>query len=193
MNSKKSKHSDEFYQNLLSTYKQQRNELKKKWDRVLPFNELISDRWEKASFLNAKNGTSIYDNSYIFGKVRIGKNTWIGPFTILDGSGGLLSIGSNCSVSTGVQIYTHNTVKWAVSGGKSDYEKKPVKIGDNCYVGPNSIIGMGVTIGKGSVIGTSSFVNSKIPPHSIAFGSPAKVVGKVIIKGKTVNFEYFNK
>ena len=50
---------------------------------------------------------------------------------------------------------------------------------------------MGSSIGKCSVIGSLSFVNSKIPPYSIAFGSPAKIVGKVIVKGKKVEFKYF--
>ena len=191
MKTKKHEIPDQFYFNLISVYKKRRNEIKKKWNRVLPFNELISDRWEKAQFLNGSSGSSIYDNSYVFGKVSIGKNTWIGPYTILDGSGGKLSIGDFCSISSGVQIYTHNTVKWALNGGKSEYEKKSVRIGDNCYVGPNSIISMGVSIGKCSVIGSLSFVNSKIPPYSIAFGSPAKIVGKVIVKEKKVEFEYF--
>ncbi|HET9010008.1 MAG TPA: hypothetical protein VFN17_07800, partial [Nitrosarchaeum sp.] len=88
MKTKKHEITDQFYSNLISVYKKQRNEIKKKWDRVLPFNELISDRWEKAQFLNGLSGSSIYDNSYIFGMVSIGKNTWIGPYTILDGSGG---------------------------------------------------------------------------------------------------------
>ena len=191
MKTKKHEISDQFYSNLISVYKKRRNEIKRKWNRVLPFNELISDRWEKAQFLNGSSGSSIYDNSYVFGKVSIGKNTWIGPYTILDGSGGKLSIGDFCSISSGVQIYTHNTVKWALTGGKSEYEKKSVRIGDNCYVGPNSIISMGVSIGKCSVIGSLSFVNSKIPPYSIAFGSPAKIVGKVIVKEKKIEFEYF--
>ena len=141
--------------------------------------------------MNGLSGSSVYDSSYVFGKVSIGKNTWIGPYTILDGSGGKLSIGEFCSISSGVQIYTHNTVKWALTKGKSDFEKKSVRIGDCCYIGPNSIIGMGSSIGKCSVIGSLSFVNSKTPPYSIAFGSPAKIVGKVIVKGKKVEFKYF--
>ena len=191
MKTEKHKISDQFYANLTSLYKKRRSETKKKWNRVLPFNELISDRWEKAQFLNGLSGSSVYDSSYVFGKVSIGKNTWIGPYTILDGSGGKLSIGEFCSISSGVQIYTHNTVKWALTKGKSDFEKKSVRIGDCCYIGPNSIIGMGSNIGKCSVIGSLSFVNSKIPPYSIAFGSPAKIVGKVIVKGKKVEFKYF--
>jgi acetyltransferase-like isoleucine patch superfamily enzyme len=191
MKEKKSGPTDKFYLDLMSLYKKKQNELKKKWDRVLPINELFSDRWEKANFLNGKKGSSIYDNSYVYGKVSIGKNTWIGPYTILDGSGGKLSIGDFCSISSGVQIYTHNTVKWTLSGGKAEYEKKSVRIGNNCYIGPYSIITMGSSIGKGSVIGTLSFVNSKIPPYSIVFGSPGKIVGKVKVKGKNVEFEYF--
>ena len=191
LKTEKHKISDQFYANLISLYKKRRSETKKKWNRVLPFNELISDRWEKAQFLNGLSGSSVYDSSYVFGKVSIGKNTWIGPYTILDGSGGKLSIGEFCSISSGVQIYTHNTVKWALTKGKSDFEKKSVRIGDCCYIGPNSIIGMGSNIGKCSVIGSLSFVNSKIPPYSIAFGSPAKIVGKVIVKGKKVEFKYF--
>ena len=190
LKTEKHKISDQFYANLTSLYKKRRSETKKKWNRVLPFNELISDRWEKAQFLNGLSGSSVYDSSYVFGKVSIGKNTWIGPYTILDGSGGKLSIGEFCSISSGVQIYTHNTVKWALTKGKSEFEKKSVRIGDCCYIGPNSIIGMGSSIGKCSVIGSLSFVNSKIPPYSIAFGSPAKIVGKVIVKGKKVEFKY---
>ena len=191
MKTEKHEISDQFYSNLISLYKKRRSETKKKLNRVLPFNELITDRWEKAQFLNGLSGSSVYDNSYVFGKVSIGKNTWIGPYTILDGSGGKLTIGEFCSISSGVQIYTHNTVKWALTKGKSDFEKKSVRIGDCCYIGPNSIIGMGSNIGKCSVIGSLSFVNSKIPPYSIAFGSPAKIVGKVIVKGKKVEFKYF--
>ena len=193
LKTEKHKISDQFYANLTSLYKKRRSETKKKWNRVLPFNELISDRWEKAQFLNGLSGSSVYDSSYVFGKVSIGKNTWIGPYTILDGSGGKLSIGEFCSISSGVQIYTHNTVKWALTKGKSEFEKKSVRIGDCCYIGPNSIIGMGSSIGKCSVIGSLSFVNSKIPPYSIAFGSPAKIVGKVIVKGKKVEFKYFEQ
>jgi acetyltransferase-like isoleucine patch superfamily enzyme len=50
---------------------------------------------------------------------------------------------------------------------------------------------MGNKIGHHSVVGAHSFVNKSIPPYSIAFGIPAKVVGKVKVKGKDVSIEYF--
>jgi acetyltransferase-like isoleucine patch superfamily enzyme len=152
-----------------------RASMRKKHDRVLPLNELLTDRWEKAQYLGFGKGTSIYDSSLVIGNVKVGENTWIGPFTVLDGSGAL-SIGSNCSISAGVQVYTHDTVKWAVSGGKEKYEYAATAIEDNCYIGPNVIIAKGVTIGKGSIVGANSFVNRSFPANSKIAGTPAKVI-----------------
>lgn len=181
----------ELHENLIKLHEQLRKNKKKEWDRVIPFEELLFDRWEKAQFLKAKKKASIYQSSYVFGKVEIEKNAWIGPFTILDGSGGRIKIGEFCSISSGVQIYTHDTVKWSITGGKSKIEKSSVSIGDHCYIGPNVIISKGVKIGKGCIIGANSFVNRNIPQYSIAYGIPAKKVGTIKISGKNIKLEYF--
>ena len=148
---------------------------KKKFNRTLPFSELLIDRDKKARLLNFGKGTTIYDSSYVYGRVNVGNNTWIGPNTVLDGSG-FLKIGSYCSISSGVQIYTHSTEKWSLSGGVKPYEYKSVTIEDNCYLGPNVIIEKGITIGKGTVVGANSFVNKSFPPNSKIAGNPAKKI-----------------
>jgi acetyltransferase-like isoleucine patch superfamily enzyme len=107
--------------------------------------------------------------------VKVGENTWIGPFTILDGTGGL-EIGSYCSISAGVQIYTHDTMNWAVTGGEAPYEHAPVRIGDHCYIGPNTVISKGVKIGDRSIVGANSLVLSDIPARSKAVGCPARLI-----------------
>ena len=145
-----------------------------KWKRVLPVGEYLSDRWEKAQFLDFGTGTSIYDSSIVLGEVEVGSNTWIGPNTILDGSGGLV-IGDNCSISAGVQIYSHDTVRWAVSGGVESIEYSPTSIESNVYLGPNVVVERGVTIGAGAVIGANSLVNCDIPPNSRAWGNPCRI------------------
>jgi carbonic anhydrase/acetyltransferase-like protein (isoleucine patch superfamily) len=109
------------------------------WNRLLPFGELVVDRWDKARALGFGNGASIYDSAVVIGDVEVGSDTWVGPFVVLDGSGGL-SIGANCSISAGVQIYTHDTVRWAISGGVEEPERAPTIIGDRCYIGPNRLL-----------------------------------------------------
>lgn len=141
----------------------------------MPLNELIVERHEKSKLMGLPKGTTIHDSTHIYGDVIIGKNTWIGPFTILDGTGGL-KIGSYCSISTGVQIYSHSTDKWSTSGGELPYEYDAVEIESNCYIGPNVIIQKGVKIGKGTTIGANSFVNKSFPPNSKIVGNPAKLI-----------------
>ncbi|MGO9950875.1 MAG: acyltransferase [Dissulfurispiraceae bacterium] len=152
---------------------------KKKWNRSLPFGDCIVDRWDRAKLLGFDEGCSIYDSALVFGDVKVGKHTWIGPNTILDGSGGGLIIGDFCSISTGVQIYTHDNVKWALSSGEISSEHAPTSIGNRCYIGPNTIISKGVHIGDGCVIGALSLVNKDIPAGCKAFGIPCKVVGTI--------------
>lgn len=149
-----------------------------RWQRDLPFDELLFDRWERARSLGFGEGTSIYHNSYVYGEVKVGKHTWIGPYTLLDGSGGL-TIGDYCSISAGVHIYTHDTVRWALSGGKAAYERAPVAIGDCCHIGAQTVIAKGVTIGDHCVIGACSFVNRDVPPYTVAFGIPCRPAGRV--------------
>lgn len=166
-----------------------RDDVRKRWQRDLPLEELLFDRWDRARDLGFGEGTSIYHSSHVFGDVQVGRNTWIGPFTILDGSGGL-AIGDNCSISSGVQIYSHDTVEWAVSGGALPYRRAPVSIGSCCYIGPGTVVAKGVSVGEHSVVGVGSFVNRDVPAYSIAVGIPCRVIGRVRVEGDTVTLEY---
>lgn len=166
-----------------------RAEVSKRWNRSLPFSDELFDRWERAAFLGFGEGASIYDSSLVLGDVRVGDHTWIGPFTVMDGSGGL-SIGSYCSISAGVHIYTHDTVSWAVSGGEAPVERSAVSIASRTYIGPNAIITRGVSIGSQCVVGAAAMVNADVPDRSIVFGIPARVVGRVELEGSRVRLVY---
>lgn len=165
------------FKQLVSFIFSKRNETKEKFQRVLPIGDYISDRWEKAKYCGFGESTSIYDSSLVLGNVKVGKNCWIGPFTILDGSGGELVIGDECNISAGVHIYTHDTIDRVLYG--KDILKANVSIGNHCYIGPNVVISKGVTIGDYVVIGANSFVNKDIPSYSKAFGVPAKIKGNI--------------
>lgn len=162
---------------LKALWQARRREVDAKFKRTLPLADYVVDRWEKARELGFGEGCSIYDSVLVLGDVRVGTNTWIGPFVVLDGSGGLL-IGSHCSISAGVQLYSHDTVDWAVSGGQAQATHAPTSIGDNCYIGPNTVVAKGVRIGSGCIIGANSLVLDDIETGSKAFGTPCRVVGK---------------
>jgi acetyltransferase-like isoleucine patch superfamily enzyme len=170
----------EGYPQILRLHLALREKLKERWQRSIPFSDELFDRWERARFLGFGEGASIYDSSVVLGDVQVGAHTWIGPYTILDGSGGL-TIGAWCSISAGVQIYSHDSVAWALTGGQAGYVRVPTSIGDCCYVGPLAIIQKGVTIGTHCVVGANSFVNHDVPDYAIAMGTPCRIVGRVSI------------
>lgn len=148
---------------------------KQSFNRFLPLGEYFGDRWLRAAAYGFGEGSSIYDSAVVLGDVKVGENTWVGPNTVLDGSGGL-TIGSYCSISAGVQLYSHDSVDWAVSGGKAAYKYAKTSVGNNTYIGPNSIIAKGVRIGSGCVIGAQSFVNTDVADGQKVVGSPAKLI-----------------
>lgn len=161
---------------LKALWRSRRQEVDAEFSRTLPFGDYVVDRWEKARALGFGEGASIYDSALVIGEVGVGERTWIGPGVVLDGSGGL-SIGAFCSISAGVQIYTHDTVEWALSGGKAEPARAPTRIGDRCYIGPNSVVAKGVTIGDGCVVGAGSVVLADLPAGSRAAGAPCRIIG----------------
>lgn len=169
---------DELLSKLRALWLQRRREVAARFNRSLPLADYVVDRWEKAGELGFGRGTSVYDSVLVLGDVKVGQNTWIGPFVVLDGSGGL-TVGSNCSISAGVQIYSHDSVRWAVSGGKDAYEYAQTRIGDNCYIGPNTVIAKGVTIGNQCIVGANSLVLHDLPERTKSFGTPCRVAGPV--------------
>ena len=169
-----------------------RNEMRDTYHRVLPSGELIFNRFEKSKYLGCGEGTSIYDTSVVMGDVKIGDHVWVGPYTLLEGSNAQLTIGDYVSIDAGVMIYTHDSTKYYVSGGKCPFESGDVSIGDYTVIGTMSMIGYGVRIGSHCVVAANSFVNEDIPDYSIAAGNPAVVIGKVVLDDEEgVRFEYF--
>lgn len=128
--------------------------------------------------------TGIPDNPYnphawIIGDPVIGEGTWIGAFTVIDGSGGL-RIGSGCDISSGVQIYTHSSARRCVSGRAYPHvDRQQVQIGDRVFIGANAVINMGVTIGDEAVIGAGAVVTRDVPTRAVVTGVPARITGRV--------------
>jgi acetyltransferase-like isoleucine patch superfamily enzyme len=160
--------------------------LRRDWNRSLPFADGLFDRWERARALGFGEGASVYDSAVLIGDISVGRETWVGPNVLLDGSGGGIEIGSTCSISSGVHVYTHDTVKWALSGGKLPKRTAPVRIASCCYVGPHAVIVAGVTVGRNSVVGALSYVEADVPEFTFVAGAPARPKGRVVLSGDDV-------
>ena len=115
---------------------------------------------------------------WVVGEPEVGEGTWVGPFCLLDGSGGLV-IGRSCDLAAGVQVYTHSTARRCVTERAVDTDRAPVRIGDHSFIGAHSVVLMGVTIGSGCIIGAGSIVTTDVPDGTCARGVPARVVGTV--------------
>ena len=166
-----------------------RADMAERFDRDLPLQDLLGDRWERARHLGFGEGTSIYASAYVYGDVRVGSGTWIGPNVIRDGSGGL-RIGSGCDISAGVQIYSHDTVERVLSEGSAEIARSPTAIEDHCHIGAGAVIARGVTIGHHSVVGACAFVHRDVPPYSVVAGVPARRIGRVVVEAGAVSLVY---
>jgi acetyltransferase-like isoleucine patch superfamily enzyme len=79
-------------------------------------------------------------------------------------------IGSNVFISAGVVTVNDNlfTIK--------EQEFKGPIIKDHVKVGANAVILPGITIEENSIVGAGAVATKDIPPKSVVYGVPAKVV-----------------
>jgi len=152
-----------------------------KWDKKVPAIDALFDRWSAGEIYGFGEKTNISHLSYVTGDVTVGDQTFIGPFTIIDGSGGL-EIGSYCSIAAGVHIYSHDTIARALSGYKVDVKRASTIIGNCCFIGPNSVITKGINIGDHCFVGANSVVTFDLDSNTAVSGNPAQIIGKVIIE-----------
>ncbi len=127
--------------------------------------------------------------------ISLGDNVYIGHNVILDGTS-KIKIEEGCQIAARVSIITHSShisirlfgKNYNICNGNTDdgYILGRVIIGKYTFIGTNAIISPNLTIGKGCLIGANSFVNTDLPDYSIAYGSPAKIIGDT----RTIDKEY---
>lgn len=89
----------------------------------------------------------------------------------------LIKIGSRVTITSGVQILTHDGSAWLFhERGKRFYKYAPVIIGDDVFIGVNSIIMPGVSVGSRVIVGAGSVVTKDVPDNTVVAGNPAKAI-----------------
>jgi acetyltransferase-like isoleucine patch superfamily enzyme len=116
------------------------------------------------------------------GKIKIGQNSYIGIYNILDWSDDI-TIGNFVHIagpSTG--LWTHTSAPMCLNGipleNKSQKYRptKSIVIESNVYIGGNCPIYPGITIGHHSIVTPNSAVTKDVAPFTMVGGVPAKVI-----------------
>lgn len=101
----------------------------------------------------------------------------------------LISIGSNCQITSGVRFFTHG-------GAQVLRDKYPefdlfgkIEIGNYVYIGNNTLVMPGVSIGNNVLIAAGSVVTKSIPSNSVVGGNPARYICSVD-EYKSKNLKY---
>ena len=159
-----------------------RRRMKAQHNRHVPTGTLLHDRWQLAKDHGFGEGTSVYDECLILGEVQVGKHCWVGPYTVLDGQGGL-SIGDYVDIGAGAHLYSHNTIQRALTGHQAPLFRKATRIGNCCFIAPHAVIGAGTVLGDRCFVAAGSYVEGAFPEGTFIAGNPAKAAGKIVVQG----------
>jgi acetyltransferase-like isoleucine patch superfamily enzyme len=113
------------------------------------------------------------------GNVAIGRRVSIGEHCLLAGHGSItigdhVILGSHCSITSSEHIFSGDS-----SIRFQGETISPVVIEPGAWLGAGVRVTAGVTIGQGSVVGAGSIVTRDVPPSSVAYGVPCRVVASV--------------
>ena len=114
------------------------------------------------------------------GKIEIGAGCGISGSTIYAMEkiriGEDVLIGANCKIVD--NDFHPLSVEKRNPQRVEDIKKKPIEIGDGCFIGTNSIILKGTILGSNCVVGAGSVVCGSFPDNVIIAGNPAKIIKK---------------
>ena len=107
--------------------------------------------------------------------IRIGNHSVINRKVLLDGRGGLLTIGDNVDIAQETNIWT---LEHSVHDDYHRDQGGNVTIEDYVWIASRVTILPGVTIGRWAVVACNAVVTKDVPPMAIVGGIPAKIIGE---------------
>ena len=117
----------------------------------------------------------------ITGEVSLGQDCSIWHNTTLRGDIAPIHVGARSNIQDGSVLHVADDLPCIVGDDVTIGHGAIIhgcRIGDRCLIGMGAIILNGAVIGEESIIGAGSLVTEgkQIPPRSLAYGNPAKVV-----------------
>ena len=173
---------------LYDAYDEELCELREKCRQaVREFNSLSASDTEGRRKLLDGLLASAGKNAFFLNNTRIGDEFSANfNFTVLDCAevsiGDHVLIGANVTLATPMHslIAEERNFQVGADGRRRLYEyAKPIVIEDNVWIASGVTVCAGVTIGRNSVIGAGSVVTRDIPPNSLAYGVPCRVIREI--------------
>jgi acetyltransferase-like isoleucine patch superfamily enzyme len=125
---------------------------------------------------NVQTGTEVWLVAANDQELRVGSNSALGSYCILNGGHGL-RIGSDCTLAGFVYINTsdHGFAKGTLIR-EQGFFGAPVEIGRDVWLGGHVFVNKGTRIGDGVVVGAGAVVVKDLPENVIAAGVPARAI-----------------
>lgn len=128
-----------------------------------------------------EDGVKIAKRCSVFGSIDapliIGKDSYVGMNSILNGYAAQIRIGNNVSIAQNVNIMVDSAPNASdILQRIFPYQIAPVIIGNHCWIGASVIIMPGVKLGDFCVVAANSMVKESFPAYSIIGGTPAKLI-----------------
>jgi len=111
--------------------------------------------------------------------IRVGRDSLLGEYCVIRGQGGV-EIGDRVYLSPMVQVVAVDHVFDDPSRPfiEQGITARGIAIEDDVWIGSGAVITDGVRLGRGCVVAAGAVVTRDVPPHAIAAGVPARVVGE---------------
>ena len=148
------------------------------------------------------DGTTIWRDVQVREGATIGEDCVLAKGVYVDFE---VTIGRRCKLENNVSVFnptvledgvflgpgvvvTNDRVPRAVNPdgtrkGPEDWKPLGVRICTGAAVGAGSVLLPGVTVGAWALIGAGSVVTADVPPHGLAVGNPARLIGYVCACG----------
>lgn len=130
----------------------------------------------------------VHSRAVIIGDVKIGAESTVWPNATLRGDDGKIAIGAQTSIQDGTVVHTTESHSVVMIGDRTTVGHNATIhgaiIGSDCLIGMGSIILDNATIGDWSLVGAGTLITQgvEIPPRSLVFGSPGRVVREITEK-----------
>lgn len=158
---------------------------------IRPFPRAKAKKWEifVLRLLGAKigNGCCIYSSAKIFlpRNLVMEDGATIADYTVITNAKRfVLKKYSLLSQYSTVYCGSHN-----IFSDEFESQGDEVVLGEYSWVAAHCYVGAGVKVGRGARVGASSAIRRNIPPYSVSYGNPIKIIGFRFTPEETIKYE----